>query len=779
MRTKRKFSWLIMLASLLAVWILSFGAAYAYFSDTIVAGGTFTLGKLQINLKDGSKTISSFASVEDILPGHFLLGDQNNFKSLTIDLQETSITSYLRVKPSANLQGVAGSESMFNITIDNGWFLHTDGYYYQATQGQDTTAASQANEIASTVNSVTLNVKIQFKTSVEGDAYMNKTATYGVIVEAIQADYLESTDPNNTHTISTLSSVWGWAASNPEDIFVITGGTMSGLTDYGKTLTYLNIPNGVTTISTNAFKNNKTLKTVVMDDSVETISGGAFQNCYNLQSVTLSNSTMSIGDYAFQGCKKLEEINIPSSVESIGTQAFYNCTNLNDVTLEDGVESIGYLAFGACTSLETIEIPDTVTTIGDFAFYTSGITEITIPSSVTSLGASMFMQCASLEKVTLPDGITSIPKQMFGKCTSLTNVNIPNTVTSIGQNAFAECTSLTVLTLPEGLTDIGNYAFSKSTQLNVNIPSTVKYIRQYAFQTSGIKLIDLPEGLLYIGDGAFNHCTKVNQSTITIPSTVLQIGGKSYTGNNVSVGTHIFYECATTKLTAFAVAAGNTNYKAVDGVLYSSNNKYLVAYPPAKTSIAYTILEGCEQLYECAFSRTHYLIDLTLATTLKLEYTDSFTVPSSFLNKGVNPLYAGVYKFTSIENYLINNSDNYTSINGIIYNKAGTKAIAVANRHWSIADGKKVLEFEDSCTVIGNVLSRNNDPKDSVSSEEDYGGHKVGGYPNIIKINANITEIDECALDYFNALVDLGVIIQLDAGNTSYTLSNNKLVKVS
>lgn len=571
----------------------------------------------------------------------------------------------------------------------------------------------------------------------------------------------------------------GGVAGNTEEIFVITGGTMSGLTDYGKTLTYLNVPNTVTTISANAFKGNKILKTVVMSDSVETISSGAFQNCSNLQSVTLSNSTTSIGDYSFQGCKKLEKITIPSSVESIGTQTFYNCTNLNDVTLQDGVESIGYLAFGACTSLDTVEIPDSVTTIGDFAFYASGITEITIPSTVTSLGASMFMQCTSLESATLPDGITSIPKQMFGKCTSLTDVNIPNTVTSIGQNAFAECTSLTSLILPEGLTDIGNYAFSKSTQLDVNIPSTVKYIRQYAFQTSGIKLIDLPEGLLYIGDGAFNHCTSVNQSTITIPSTVLQIGGKSYTGTNTSVGTHVFYDCATTKLTAFIVTSGNTNYKAVDGVLYSSNNKYLVAYPPAKTDTSYTILEGCEQLYECSFGRAHYLINLTLPTTLKLEYTSSFTVPSSFLNKGVSPLYAGIYKFTSIENYLINNSDNYTSINGIIYNKAGTKAIAVANRHWTIVDGKKVLEFESTCTVIGNVLSRNGDASDSVSSEQIYNGQKIGGYPNIIKIGAGVTEIDEYALDYFNALVDLGVTIELDTENTSYMLSNNKLVKVS
>ncbi len=745
-----------MLASVIIVGILSFSSAYAYFSDKVNTGGTFTLGKLQIALKEGTKTVETFATVEDILPGTFLLGDKNNYKSLTIDLTNTTIESYLRVKASASLTSITGSENMFNITLDDKWYLHTDGYYYQVNSAISATSATQANEIASTTNSVTLNVKIQFKTSVEGAEYMKKSATYGIIVEAIQANYLESTDPNNTYSIAELASIWGGMSGNTEEIFVITGGTMSGLTDYGKTLKYLAIPEGVTTISANAFKGNTTLKTVVMDDSVETIGNSAFENCTNLESVTLSESTESIGQLAFQNCTKLKSVAIPSNVETIGIQAFYACKNLENVVIEDGVK-----------------------TIGDWCFAATGVKSVVIPESVTTIKTAVFAQCPNLESATLPSGITSIPNQLFGKCPKLRTVNIPSGVTKIGVNAFVECASLTTLTLPEGLTDIDRYAFSKCENLDVNIPSTVKYIRRYAFQTSGIKSIDLSEGLLYIGDGAFNHCYSVNQATITIPSTVLQIGGADYTGTNTAVGTHVFYDCATSKLTAFAVASGNTNYKAVDGVLYSSNNKYLVAYPPAKTSTSYTILEGCEQLYECSFGRAHYLINLTLPNTLKLQYTASFTVPSSFLNKGVSPLYAGIYKFTSIENYLINDSDNYTSVNGIIYNKNITKAIAVPNRNWEMVDGKKVLEFESTCTIIGNVLSRNGASDDSVSSEETYNGHKAGGYPDIIKISAGITEIDTYALDYFNALVDKGVTIELASGNTSYTLSNNKLVKIS
>lgn len=209
MRKQSKLSWLLMIASVIIVGILSFSSAYAYFSDKVNTGGSFTLGKLQIDLKEGVKSVETFATVEDMLPGTFLLGDKDNYKGLTIDLTNTTIASYLRVKASGSLSGIEGSDDMFNIILDNKWYLHTDGYYYQTNNSYSTTSETQAIEIAPTTNSVALNIKIQFKTSVEGAEYMKKAATYGIIVEAIQSDYLESTDPNNVYSIAELASVWG------------------------------------------------------------------------------------------------------------------------------------------------------------------------------------------------------------------------------------------------------------------------------------------------------------------------------------------------------------------------------------------------------------------------------------------------------------------------------------------------------------------------------------------------------------------------------------------
>ena len=80
-----------------------------------------------------------------------------------------------------------------------------------------------------------------------------------------------------------------------------------------------------------------------------------------------------------------------------------------------------------------------VTSIGYRAFRQSGITSITIPESVTSIGESAFYGCTGLTSVTIPEGVTSIGQLAFRDCNNLTSVTIPGSVTSIGDSAFGGC----------------------------------------------------------------------------------------------------------------------------------------------------------------------------------------------------------------------------------------------------------------------------------------------------------------------------------------------------
>ena len=84
-----------------------------------------------------------------------------------------------------------------------------------------------------------------------------------------------------------------------------------------------------------------------------------------------------------------------------------------------------------------------MTSIGDGAFYgCSGLTEVTIPNSVTSIGSSAFYDCSGLTEVTIGNSVTSIGDYAFRSCYGLTEVTIGNSVTSIGNEVFKYCSRL-------------------------------------------------------------------------------------------------------------------------------------------------------------------------------------------------------------------------------------------------------------------------------------------------------------------------------------------------
>ena len=76
------------------------------------------------------------------------------------------------------------------------------------------------------------------------------------------------------------------------------------------------------------------------------------------------------------------------------------------------------------------------------SFAPAGLTEYSIPDSVTAIGGDAFLGCSSLTSVTIGDSVTAIGSFAFCFCSSLTSVTIPDSVTAIGADAFYGCSSL-------------------------------------------------------------------------------------------------------------------------------------------------------------------------------------------------------------------------------------------------------------------------------------------------------------------------------------------------
>ena len=207
------------------------------------------------------------------------------------------------------------------------------------------------------------------------------------------------------------------------------------------------------------------------------------------------------------------------------TCKYSGCKGLTSITIPGSVTSIGSYVFANCSGLTSITIPNSVTSIGDCAFkYCSSLTSITIPNSVTSIGNDAFDGCENLASITIPNSVTSIGNYVFYDCYRLTSITIPGSVTSIGDFAFSYCSSLASIIIPSSVTSIGVWAFRGCSSLtSITIPNGVTCIEEQTFyECSSLASITIPSSVTSIGDHAFEDCSSL--TSITIPNGVTSIG---------------------------------------------------------------------------------------------------------------------------------------------------------------------------------------------------------------------------------------------------------------
>ena len=109
-------------------------------------------------------------------------------------------------------------------------------------------------------------------------------------------------------------------------------------------------------------------ETVIVPEGITQIKKEAFKDCTNLKEITLPESLKTIGVAAFQNCSSLKRIVIPAEVKILCKYVFYGCKALEEVILSEGLEKISALAFARCESLQKIILPDSLKSADSYIF---------------------------------------------------------------------------------------------------------------------------------------------------------------------------------------------------------------------------------------------------------------------------------------------------------------------------------------------------------------------------------------------------------------------------
>ncbi len=377
---------------------------------------------------------------------------------------------------------------------------------------------------------------------------------------------------------------------------VRTGQTYTSLFEYTGTASHVEIPEGVTGISNQAFR-----------------------DCANLTSVTFPKSLTYIdGQYIFGGCTSLTELAVPDWITEINALAFarssiqrlYLPTHLMDASLtlpagcvkigpDDSVGSdclvrdgklIEYMGSGG-----RVVIPDGVTEIPQSIFQNNtAITQVVIPGSVTTISNRAFSGCTGLTEISIPDGVGAIYSGAFSGCSSLSHVDLPSSV-AVDRSAFPENTTVTLtgqyfdikdgvlikyngpggdVVVPEGVVEIaapkqdGEGIFvkgpfqDKTTITSLTLPDSLKKIDYGYWRGNGeapfegctnlkrivfgdnleilprlsnlpsLEQVSLPANLTTIPDSCFWNCSRLTE--ITIPSGVTNIGNGAFAETGIT-----------------------------------------------------------------------------------------------------------------------------------------------------------------------------------------------------------------------------------------------------
>lgn len=616
----------------------------------------------------------------------------------------------------------------------------------------------------------------------------------------------------------------------------------------------LTLPSHTTVIADSAF-DSVSCTDVVLNDGLVSLGNYAFYGA------TISGSTSSggsgaieipgtvktIGDYCFAMGGNAVKVTIPQTgaqLETIGSHAFYGNEKITTMNIPAAVTSIGDYAFANCSKVRTIKFEDnsSLKTIGGYAFYQCGgsggwsggyMTTITIPKSVTSIGAYAFADTA-LRNVYFEEGGTEdlvlgsvyvysyldyngMPARLierghvFDSCDYLEKVELPSRLTEIGPYCFyyaAYNVGEMNVTLGEDsrLATIGDYAFYGCNLKTFEIPNTVRNldpvvsdeldysydrlaIGHYAFANNynTLESIAFEKGgtePLTIGESAFYN----NDMLVSMELPARLAPYTSYTGevyDGLAGGNAVFDESS--GIQDITIEEGGMYYVDVDGVIYTADLTELILCPAGKTG-SVTIPSQVTKIHDRAFFKSQ-LEEITFeGGTEPMTIGDEafkranrlkeIVLPSNVVSLGEGAFAMSAYDGSALESITL--SKNLEAFDGgMIEYCSSLKAIYVEDGCINFVSDNGVLYSADMTMLICYPTSREGEsytvPDGVLSiSESGFGGNS---YLKTVILPDGLVEIKQYAFSLCTALENVCIpntveLIDNWGFSNCYALSN-------
>lgn len=507
-------------------------------------------------------------------------------------------------------------------------------------------------------------------------------------------------------------------------IFNVEGNTIQALTEYGQTLSHIDVPSKInnieiTKISDYAFQGNTILESINFPETLTSIGGYAFVSCITLQNIVIPSSLNILGQYAFANCSSLKTITVSSYIDAAGDAAYFENAGSNDglILYVKNTEKLSpYLLSNNSQLVEVNFLDNKIKTIGAHCFQgCSKLERVIGGSSIESIKESAFAGCKNLKELPIYEGLSTIKNYAFVGCESIEVINLPSTLNYIEYGAFRNCYSIKTINYKTSeLIDLESwdaiFLSDKpfSNQITVNIDENVTAIADYVFNDLPASQLNYcAKNLISYGENSFDDFGSseglnviINDSVLTLPNSFLCKNDKIKEvtiGKNVSsIGGGAFCDCLNiSKITYNAIDCQNNNLFAI-GSIYSANN-----------DVEVVIGDEVKSLTNIRFGMLgRHIISLTLGKSLNvigdwvLENCvfDTLYIPANVTFISENAFYGGTFDVNSI--IVDENNKIYTS-----KDFSGNNINAIVNK-----SNKQMILFTQNLVIPrdGSVLSTNN-----------------------------------------------------------------------